>query len=66
MKYLIYVLILIATGLAIYNITHLDFDNLLKGNSKTALIGVFSSACVILLMCILLISKSIQKKSRRK
>ncbi|EZH71906.1 hypothetical protein ATO12_04625 [Aquimarina atlantica] len=64
MKYFIYLLIIIATGLIIYNITYLDFDNLLIGDSKTALIGVFSSACVILLMAILLVSRNIQKKKR--
>ncbi len=66
MKYFIYVLIVIAAALVIYNGTHLDFNNLLVGDSKTALIGVFCSACVILLMWILLISKSIQKKNRGK
>lgn len=66
MKYFIYLLIAIAAGLIIYNITYLDFDNLLDGNSKTALIGIFSSACVIVLMSILLVSKSIQKKKRGK
>ncbi|PKV49286.1 hypothetical protein ATE84_1307 [Aquimarina sp. MAR_2010_214] len=64
MKYFIYLLIAIATGLIIFNITYLDFDSLLTGDSKTALIGIFSSACVILLMSILLVSKSIQKKKR--
>ena len=64
MKYFIYLLIIIATGLITYNITYLDFDNLLIGDSKTALIGVFSSACVILLMTILLVSRNIQKKKR--
>ncbi len=64
MKYFIYLLIIIAIGLIIYNITYLDFDNLLIGDSKTALISIFSSACVVLLMTILLVSRSIQKKKR--
>ncbi|WP_106795069.1 hypothetical protein [Aquimarina sp. Aq78] len=64
MKYFIYLLIAIATGLIIYNITYLDFDDLFTGDSKTALIGIFSSACVVLLMSILLVSKNIQKKKR--
>ncbi|MBG6133219.1 phosphate starvation-inducible membrane PsiE [Aquimarina sp. EL_43] len=64
MKYFIYLLITIATGLIIYNITYLDFDNLLIGDSKTALIGIFSSACVVMLMTILLVSRNIQKKKR--
>lgn len=64
MKYFIYLLIIIAIGLIIYNITYLDFDNLLIGDSKTALISIFSSACVVLLMTILLVSRSIQKTKR--
>ena len=40
MKVFIYILIVIALGLAGYNITLLDFENLLEGNSKTALIGI--------------------------
>ncbi|TSE08286.1 MULTISPECIES: hypothetical protein [Aquimarina] len=62
MKYFIYILIIIASGLIIYNATHLDFGNLLDGNSKTALISIFASACVIVLLSILLVSKAIQKK----
>lgn len=65
MKYLIYLFIIVASGLLIYNATVLDFDNLLEGRSKTALIGVLASACVLLLMVILLVSKSIQKKTKK-
>ncbi|WP_109301622.1 hypothetical protein [Aquimarina sp. AU474] len=64
MKYFIYILIVIATGLMIYNATHLDFNNLFTGDSKTALIGVFAPACVIVLMSILLISRKIQEKKK--
>lgn len=63
MKILIYILIAIATGLIIYNFTFLDFDNLLAGESKVALVGVLASGCVILLMVILLMSKAIAKKA---
>jgi hypothetical protein len=66
MRYFIYLLIIIAAALITYNITYLDFDNLLTGDSSTALIGVFSSACVIVLMSILLVSRNIQKKKRGK
>lgn len=65
MKYVIYLFIIAALGLLIYNATLLDFNNLLEGNSKTALIGVLASACVIVLMVILLLSKAIQKKTRK-
>lgn len=63
MKILIYCLIAIAAGLLIYNFTFLDFDSILQRESKTALIGVLASGCVILLLVILLISKSIAKKA---
>lgn len=64
MKYFIYILIAIAISLMIYNTTYIDFDNLLVKDSRTALIGVFSSACVVVLLLILLVSRSIQEKKR--
>ncbi|GAA4273789.1 hypothetical protein GCM10022258_30830 [Aquimarina gracilis] len=56
----------IATGLMIYNATHLNFDDILAEESKTALIGVLAPACVIMLLSILLISKKIQQKKKGK
>ena len=50
----------------IYNSTHINFEDVLVKDSKTALIGVFSSACVIVLLLILLISRNIQEKKRGK
>ncbi|MEB3344284.1 hypothetical protein U6A24_02370 [Aquimarina gracilis] len=66
MKYFIYTLMVIATGLMIYNATHLNFDDILAEESKTALIGVLAPACVIMLLSILLISKKIQQKKKGK
>ncbi|WP_438710403.1 hypothetical protein ACSTS3_15680 [Aquimarina muelleri] len=66
MRYFIYTLIFIAVSLIIYNTTHIDFENPLIKDSKTALIGVFSSSCVVVLLLILLISRSIQEKKRSK
>ncbi|MBQ4818839.1 hypothetical protein [Aquimarina sp. MMG016] len=66
MKYFIYILIVIAVGLMIYNATILDFNNLMKGDSKTALISILASACVVLLMLILLVSRAIQEKRKGK
>lgn len=65
MKIFIYTLIVIAAGLIIYNFTFLDFGDLLAGDSATALIGVLASSCVILLMVILLMSRSIAEKTRK-
>ncbi|MFC5047444.1 hypothetical protein ACFSTE_07050 [Aquimarina hainanensis] len=64
MKYFIYLLITLAAGLLIYNTTMLDFDNLFSGDSKTAVIGILASACAILLMVILLISRAVQEKAK--
>lgn len=66
MKYFIYVLIVIAAALMIYNATHIDFDNPFVGDSKTAIIGVLAPACVIILMSILLMSRKIQQKRKGK
>lgn len=66
MKYFIYILIAIAISLMFYNTTHVDFENLSAKDSKTALIGVFSSACVVVLLLILLLSRNIQEKKRGK
>lgn len=64
MKYLIYLLIVLATGLIIYNFTFLDFQNTFSGDSKTALIGILASSIVVVLMVILLMSRAISEKSR--
>lgn len=63
MKILIYTLIVLAIGLIIYNITFLDFNNLLNDESGTALIGILASSIVVVLMVILLMSKAIAKKA---
>ncbi|WP_299245921.1 hypothetical protein [uncultured Aquimarina sp.] len=62
MKYFIYLLIIVASSLILYNATVLDFNNLLEGDSKTALISILASACVVVLLFILLVSRAIQQK----
>ncbi len=64
MKKVIYLFIGIAIILILYNLTFLDFSNLFEGESSIALIGVFSGACVILLMLILHTSRKIARKKR--
>jgi hypothetical protein len=64
MKILIYSFIVIAVGLMIYNFTFVDFDNALEGDSATAVIGILASSIVVVLMIILLMSRSISKKVR--
>lgn len=64
MKILIYFLIFCAFVVIGYNATFLEFDNLLKGDSSTAVIGIVAALCVIVLLWILLVSKKIEEKSR--
>lgn len=64
MKILIYTLIVVAVGLIIYNITFLDFSNLLGDESTTALVGIVASSIVVVLMVILLMSRAIAKKAK--
>ena len=62
MKILIYILIAVATGLIIYNFTFVDFESVFTGDSATALIGILACSIVIVLMVILLMSRSISEK----
>jgi len=64
MKVFNIIVLIIAAGIIIFNFTKLDFDNLLSGESQVALITILASACAILLMQILIISKKIEKKSK--
>jgi len=64
MKYLVFIFIGIAIILISYNLTFLDFNNILEGESGVALIGILAGACVILLMLILRASRIIAKKKK--
>ena len=56
------VLILLALGLIAYNVTLVDFDNPIQGDSTIALIGIVASLCAIVLLLIFMTSKKIEKK----
>ncbi len=64
MKFVIYIVILFSLGLIGYLFTILDFDNLLKGDSANAAIGILASFCVLVLMLILLVSRNIAEKHK--
>lgn len=59
------VLILLALGLIAYNVTLVDFDNPIHGDSTIALIGIVASLCAIVLMLIFMTSKKIDKKLKK-
>ena len=63
MKTFIYILIVLALGLITFNITQLDFNNLLEGNSAIALIGIVSSLCAVCILLIFRVSKTIDEKT---
>lgn len=67
MKIVTIILSIIALGLIAFNVTQLDFSNLLKGDSFVAVITIVLSLCAILLLQILRVSKRIEQlaKGRR-
>lgn len=62
MKYFIYTIIFLAIVFIGVSASVLDFQNLTEGDSGKALIVILASLCVIVLMGILLVSRSISKK----
>jgi len=66
MKTLIYILIVIALVLGIYNATLIDFSILSEKQSTVALIGIVASISAILLLTILLQSKKVEQKLKEK
>jgi hypothetical protein len=66
MKLFTNVLVFLALGLIIFNITLLDFENPLQGNSMVAFIGIAASICAVLILLIFRMSKNIEEKMNDK
>ncbi|SHF74356.1 hypothetical protein SAMN05444483_102237 [Salegentibacter echinorum] len=64
MKFLIYTVIILAGFISIYSANVLNFNNLMEGDSGTAVLVILACLCVIVLMGILLVSRSIAKKHK--
>jgi hypothetical protein len=64
MKIAIYIFIAVAAALIVFNATKLDFENLFEGDSLVASISILASACVIVLMLILMASRKIKSKKK--
>ena len=62
MKLFIYTVIFLALVIIGYSTTVLNFDDLLKGDSGTAVLVIVGGLCLIILMGILLTSRSIAEK----
>lgn len=66
MKIVSIVLTVIAIGLVAYNVTELNFNNLMAGQSMIALITIITALCAIMLLQILRMSKRIEKLSKQR
>lgn len=64
MKIFTSILVALALGLIIFNITLLDFDHLFEGNSIVALIGIAASFCAVFILLIFRMSKLIEEKTK--
>ena len=62
MKIFTNVLVALAIGLIFFNISLLDFNNLLEGKSMIAFIGIAASICAVLILLIFKMSKKIEDK----
>ena len=56
------ILVLLALGLIAFNLTMVDFDNPLQGESTIALIGIVASLCALVLLLIFSASKKVEKE----
>lgn len=65
MKIFIYILMAFAAGLIVFNLTKLDFEHLLQGDSSIAVVSILAGLCAILALSILLISKRIASKVKK-
>ncbi|TDQ32628.1 hypothetical protein [Zeaxanthinibacter enoshimensis] len=61
-KYLSIILVVLALALIAYNVTVIDFNDPLQGDSTIAIIGIVAALCAIVLILIFNTSKKIQKK----
>lgn len=64
MKIFTTVIIVLAIGLIIFNLTQINYSAPLEGNSSVALVGVMASLCAIVLMLILQTSRKIAEKMK--
>jgi hypothetical protein len=66
MKIFTNVLVVLAIGLILFNISLLDFNHLLEGKSMIAIIGIAASICAVLILLIFKMSKKIEDKMNDK
>jgi xanthine/uracil permease len=64
MKTFTYIVIAIGVLLIGLNLTQIDFNNPLEGNSTVALIGIVATLCAVFLVVILKMAKLIEQKTK--
>ncbi|MFI0491944.1 hypothetical protein [Flavobacterium sp.] len=66
MKIFTSILVALALGLILFNITLVDFKHPFEGNSMIAFIGIAASICAVLILLIFKMSKNIAEKMNDK
>lgn len=66
MKVASLIVIILAAAMVVFNLTKIDFDAPLKGDSMLAVITIVAALCAILLMVILRISRRIEQKVKER
>jgi uncharacterized membrane protein len=64
MKIFTSILVVLALGLIIFNITLLDFNHLFDGKNSISLIGIVASICAVLILLIFKVSKKIEERTK--
>lgn len=65
MKIVLPLFIVISLGMCLFNLTQIDWENPLAGDSSVAVIGSMASASAFLLLVILMLSKKIAQKLKK-
>ncbi len=65
MKYALIVLLVLAVGMLLFNLTQVNWEQPLVGDSSIAVIGIIASASAVILLLILRVSLKINQKLKR-
>lgn len=65
MKIVLPLFIVLSLGMCLFNLTQIDLENPLTGDSSVAVIGSMASASAFLLLVILMLSKKIAQKLKK-
>ncbi|MDB4108574.1 hypothetical protein N9672_02220 [Flavobacteriaceae bacterium] len=66
MRFLTYLLSVLALGIIVFNCTKIDFDTPFENDSYTAIITAISAGCAILILTILRVVKKIDRTVKEK